>query len=150
MCITEPFQAVSCFGTKHLCSIPAWHLKTYLYNMSVPFVFFILIFSSVYSPVFLASYPDCKEWGCCWFPPALLQTEALAAFLLSPLWGQRFSYFILSSLRLAPPDSCGMWYYHNFPQISNKPFLSDSTMLTDSTKPNLKLKKPQNPHWDIE
>lgn len=45
MCITEPFQAVSCFETKHLCSSHAWHLKTYLYNVSAPFVFFILIFS---------------------------------------------------------------------------------------------------------
>lgn len=113
MCITEPFQAVSCFGTKHLCSSHAWHLKTYLYNVSAPFVFFILMFSSV----FLVSHPDCKERGCCWFPPALLQAEALTAFSLSPLlWAEvkqpkikhSFAYFILSARRPAPPDSCGM------------------------------------------
>lgn len=85
MCITEPFQAVSCFGTKHLCSSHAWHLKTYLYNVSAPFVFFILMFSSV----FLVTHPDCNERGCFWFPPVLLRTEALAAFVLSPLlWAE--------------------------------------------------------------
>lgn len=113
MCITEPFQAVFCFGTKHLCSSHAWHLKTYLYNVSAPFVFFILIFSSV----FLVSHPDCKERGCCWSPPVLLQTKALAAFGLSPLLRPEVkqpkikhssAYFILSALKPARPDSCGM------------------------------------------
>lgn len=113
MCITEPFQAVSCFGTKHLCSSHAWHLKTYLYNVSAPFVFFVLIFSSV----FLVSHPDCKEQGRCWFPPVLFQTEALAAFGLSPLLRAEvkqpkikhsFACFILSALRPAAPDCYGM------------------------------------------
>lgn len=113
MCITEPFQAVSCFGTKHLCSSHAWHLKTYLYNVSAPFVFFILMFSSV----FLVTHPDCNERGCFWFPPVLLRTEALAAFVLSPLlWAEvkqpkirhSSAYCILFVLRPAAPDCCGV------------------------------------------
>lgn len=113
MCITEPFQVVSCFETKHLCSSHAWHLKTYLYNVSAPFVFFILIFSSV----FLVSHPDCNEWGCFSFPPVVLQTEALAAFVLSPLlWVEvkqpkirhNSAYFILFVLRPAAPGCWGM------------------------------------------
>lgn len=64
---------------------------------------------------FLVIHPDCKDQGCCWFPPVLFQTEALAAFGLSPLlWAEvkqpkikhSFAYFILSTLRPAPPDSC--------------------------------------------
>lgn len=40
-------------------------------------------------PVFLVSHPDCNERGCFWFPPVLLQTEALAAFVLPPLlWAE--------------------------------------------------------------
>lgn len=203
MCVTEPLLAVSCFGTKHLCSSRAWHLKTYLYNVSAPFVFFILILSSV----FVVSHPDCQEESCCWFHPALFQTEALAAFGLSPLLraeaNKTKSNTVLpasSSLRWDQhhqtavgwnwPRACRwMWYYchfsldalpvrctwlqslllegtlwgpdfqaasfnmslckipafslhaHNWTQVSNQPFSSDSAMLTDATKPNVKLKK---------
>lgn len=128
MCITEPFLAVSCFGTKHLCSSRAWHLKTYLYNVSAPFVFFILILSSV----FVVSHPDCQEEACCWFHPELFQTEALAAFGLSPLlraeanntksntvlpassslhWDQHHQ----TAVGWNTPRACRwMWYYCNF------------------------------------
>lgn len=84
MCITEPFQAVSCFGTKHLCSSHAWHLKTYLYNVSAPFVFFILIFSSV----FLVSHPDCKEWG---FPLRCSRLRHWLPLAFLPFCGQRWN-----------------------------------------------------------